>query len=572
MNNPLDAQPLSPQRIAYCVILYEAFSNPLLSIVNRDLLFSYLLSQISNCNIHKSLSSLIKSAHSFGISSDILELLKSRIMNVKTIDDIFLLFNSNLKEIRGDGSKINESRHLELGGILDTFVRRSQLEFGKMLFEELHSTFEVFKDFCKEGIPEGHPVSLALDERKAINTLFKSPLNMEENTKYSKGNNLAQHFLKYIDESLMQHPNSAIDSLHNCFHSISSLVAKTGERPKMHYASLNLSSVHYRFGQFDEALLNIAETIKLSQSKNDKEAITYSMLWLSCILGELGLVDLQKTLLQHILMESHEQKLNYIFVLAADNFVALEHTNRPIFNNERTSSKLIARLGLSEYDEPIWEKILWMASQKLNILQSETGGYPPLDYFPPLATILKTFNYSIHGIDCLFSSIERIQYSIYNTHKEESLNSYMLLMALKKSEISMKDAFVCMREAIKGSMETNNWFSVLSLIHKFELNRNNLGKCRKIESFLFDFSFNYRKTSQLCYAWELRNDRLIRQGCLYEALISIRKLMKFSSNNGLLYRAIHDYLSIVQVFIVLFYIYIECKRIFASHDFSIKVH
>eukprot|EP00826_Nyctotherus_ovalis_P008827 TRINITY_DN12294_c0_g7_i2.p1 TRINITY_DN12294_c0_g7~~TRINITY_DN12294_c0_g7_i2.p1 ORF type:complete len:572 (+),score=106.96 TRINITY_DN12294_c0_g7_i2:75-1790(+) len=568
MKSPLNPQPLAPQTVASCVILYESFSNPLLTSHNRDLLFSFLISQISSSAIHKSLASLLSAMQAHRIPSDITELFRSRIVNVKSIDDLFVLFSAKLKEIRGETPRMSESRHLELGGILDTFVRKCQLEFAKMLFEELHTTFEVFTDFCKQKIPEDHPINQILDERSAAATLYKSPPTLSEDIKHPIGP--AQHFLKYVNECLLYRPNCAIESLHNYFHAVSSSSKKPG--PKMHYASLNLSSVHYRFGQFDEALLNIAETIKLAQSKNDKEAITYAMLWLSCILGELGMVELQKTLLQHILMESHEQKLNYIFILAAENFAVLEHTHRPILLDEHILSKFALSFGLPECSEPIWEKVLTIAMQKLDLLQSETSIHPPLDHFKPLGVILKAFNYSVHGIDCLFSSAERIQYSVHNQLRETSLNSYMLQMAVKKSEESMKDAFKSVRKTIGSNDSPEDWFSVLTLIHKFELTRNNISKCKNIEIFLFNLSLYFRKVSLLCSAWQLRNDRLIHQDFLHEALISIQKLIKFSSTHGLLYRAFHDYLSIVQIYIVTALLTVELQRILAGHDLYTEVY
>lgn len=568
MKSPLNPQPLAPQTIASCVILYESFSNPLLTSHNRDLLLSFLISQISSSAIHKSLASLLSAMQAHGIPLDIAELLRSRIESIKSVDDLFVLFSAKLKEVRGESPRTSELRHLELGGILDTFVRKCLLEFAKMLFEQLHTTFEVFTDFCKLKIPEDHPINQMLDERSAAAALYKSPPTLSEDIKHPIGP--AQHFLKYVNECLLHHPNCAIESLHNYFHAVSSSGKKPG--PKMHYASLNLSSVHYRFGQFDEALLNIAETIKLAQSKNDKEAITYAMLWLSCILGELGMVELQKTLLQHILMESHEQKLNYIFILAAENFAVLEHTHRPILLDEHILTKFAAAFGLSESSEPIWERVLTMAMQKLDSLQSETSTHPPLDHFKPLGVILKAFNYSVHGVDSLFSSAERIQHSVYSQCKESSLSSYMLQMAVRKAEESMKDAFKSVRKAIGSNDSPEDWFSVLALTHKFELTRNNIGKCKKIEIFLFDLSLYFRKASLLCSAWQLRNDRLLHQGSLHEALISIQKLIKFSSTHGLLYRAFHDYLSIVQIYIVSVLLNVERQRILAGHDLHTEVY
>lgn len=64
-----------------------------------------------------------------------------------------------------------------------------------------------------------------------------------------------------MEECTLHHPTSAINSLHNYFHCfVPQSQAKPTDKvlpaPKMHYASLNLASLHFHFGQFDEALLS----------------------------------------------------------------------------------------------------------------------------------------------------------------------------------------------------------------------------------------------------------------------------------------------------------------------------
>ena len=87
-------------------------------------------------------------------------------------------------------------------------------------------------------------------------------------------------------------------------------------------------------------------------------------------------------------------------------------------------------------------------------------------------------------------------------------------------------------------------------VHHFELSRNCISRCRIIENLLFDYAFFYRKSSHLCCAWERRNERLIKCGQVREAFASINKLIKYSEKHGLVYRTVHDYLSIVQLYIV----------------------
>ena len=179
--------------------------------------------------------------------------------------------------------------------------------------------------------------------------------------------------------------------------------------------------------------VDIAETIKIAQSKNDKEAIIYSMLWLCLMLGDLGFVDMQKTMLQHILLEAQEQRLHHLFIIAACNYAGLEHAFRPTHVSDIVPHKFASKLSLAEFDLPVWDRVLTLACQKANQLR-----FDPLyasvssAYIRPLSMLIKAFNYSLHGIDSHFPAAVRVALAL---HKSElgnpSLRQYLLLAALK---------------------------------------------------------------------------------------------------------------------------------------------
>ena len=142
---------------------------------------------------------------------------------------------------------------------------------------------------------------------------------------------------------------------------------------------------------------------------------------------------MQKTMLQHILLESHEQRQSYLFTLAAFNYAALEHNYRPTHSSDNIPAKFYTRLSLPEYDSPLWEKVLGMACQKINGLRMDANQLQMSPaYMRPLCMLVKAFNYSIHGVDSMFSPSVRVLYSLYKPELiNPSLNSYFLLASVK---------------------------------------------------------------------------------------------------------------------------------------------
>ncbi len=283
------------------------------------------------------------------------------------------------------------------------------------------------------------------------------------------------------------------------------------------------------------------------------------MLWLCFILGELGFVEMQKTMLLHILTESHEQKLHHLFILAAENFATLEHVHKPTQSSDALPAKFSGRLGMAEYGVPLWEHVLDMASQKASAIKLDASYETGLavSHTRALSTLIRAFNSSIHGVDCQFSSAARIVYALYKPELDNAaVHNYFLLSAVKQSgqgvRLALENLSLILRLTPGDVIQTrnDNWFAVLLTIHQSALNRNQLSRCKLIEGFMFDFALHYRKASHLCQAWERRNERLRRQGEARAALVSVNRLTRFSEKHGLVYRTMRDHLDLVQLYIV----------------------
>ena len=96
---------------------------------------------------------------------------------------------------------------------------------------------------------------------------------------------------------------------------------------KVHHPALNLAGLLFRLGQYDQSLLSVMESIKISQNKNDHEGILQCLVWLQQISRALGNKEQEKRVLEHILSQANQQENGYIFIIACLNYLALPLVN-----------------------------------------------------------------------------------------------------------------------------------------------------------------------------------------------------------------------------------------------------
>ncbi len=87
-----------------------------------------------------------------------------------------------------------------------------------------------------------------------------------------------RHLLESINQQLGKRDIEAVNSLHHYFdYNLNFIDRSNPSKPchvvKVHQPELNLAGLQLRLGHIDQALLSVLETIKISQNKNDHEAI-----------------------------------------------------------------------------------------------------------------------------------------------------------------------------------------------------------------------------------------------------------------------------------------------------------
>jgi hypothetical protein len=90
-------------------------------------------------------------------------------------------------------------------------------------------------------------------------------------------------YLRYIYAVQQLDADAAVEHLHRFFDFGVSGRAVRGEgrdRPVFHWALLNLTSLHYRFGFMAPALLALEEAVRLAQHASDHDCLAAALLWL----------------------------------------------------------------------------------------------------------------------------------------------------------------------------------------------------------------------------------------------------------------------------------------------------
>lgn len=93
------------------------------------------------------------------------------------------------------------------------------------------------------------------------------------------------HFLNYLNYMRFKEYCGAIESIYNSFDK-SAANEKNGpdEKPRTYrYAALNLALLHFQFGQEEEALEALNESIRLAQEANDTICLQHALTWLHTI-------------------------------------------------------------------------------------------------------------------------------------------------------------------------------------------------------------------------------------------------------------------------------------------------
>ena len=213
------------------------------------------------------------------------------IEKVNSVDRLFLLFKSNLKEIfereTGEDSVIID------GSVFDIFLRQCILCFNQMMFEDvskLYSNFLLWKesepyDYEHSMLDVSSYFSKMQDIESEVTQKSHSQINAEINSincpadrknvlLHSLNDSFAGHsipavdnHMKYIDHSLLELKENA---------------DRTSLTFNVHNAIIPMSGVYQRIGNVegDQSLIMLIECIKQAQNKGDNHGIIQSLVWL----------------------------------------------------------------------------------------------------------------------------------------------------------------------------------------------------------------------------------------------------------------------------------------------------
>ena len=133
------------------------------------------------------------------------------------------------------------------------------------------------------------------------------------------------HYLSYMNCLRINEYCAAMDSLYHyydrhqsvgsngrCFSSITKpKLEETMQSKNLHYAALNLASLHYRFGHHLEALAAVQEAITIAQESNDHVCLQHALSWLQ----RLGVRGTDNVVLERLITKATEINLPYLLSL-----------------------------------------------------------------------------------------------------------------------------------------------------------------------------------------------------------------------------------------------------------------
>ena len=154
-----------------------------------------------------------------------------------------------------------------------------------MMFEDLQQLFESFNNYKDGQTYKFRQANLYLEdwaehkafklENELLNNDFQS--TQQELSQIQHPNFYQKYLLQSINHTMAKKDIDAVFDCHRYFDYNLNFRDRTQPKQphlvKVHQPALNLAGLHLRLGQLDQSLLGVLETIRISQNKNDHEAI-----------------------------------------------------------------------------------------------------------------------------------------------------------------------------------------------------------------------------------------------------------------------------------------------------------
>ena len=162
---------------------------------------------------------------------------------------------------------------------------------------------------------------------------------------------------------------------------------------QVYQPALYKAGICFRLGQYDQALISVRESIKLSQSKNDSSFILHCLVWLKQIMGVLGNKSQELKILHHILAQTTKKKKpaqhdDLISIMALLNFVNHESALK-IGSTPKPIEKALLKLEIV-VQGPLWYPVLQAAQNQIIKLNENITARDLLKEMMPLVLLRKS--------------------------------------------------------------------------------------------------------------------------------------------------------------------------------------
>ncbi|KAG0334818.1 anaphase promoting complex subunit 5 [Podila horticola] len=231
--------------------------------------------------------------------------LHETLMRIKSSHHLSDFLVSKLRE--EDGEILSTTRPVGLAGLIITnsdpmdptsilglYIRKAQIEFRKLLFEntcQLFCAIETYKAnlYKKNDVPDqdGLIVQSVYDAEKYLDlqtqhlsnpSLKDIPNEVLEHVKSVQlrmPTVAKSHYIMCLQAQQTGNFEMAVQSLHQFFDYCMSM----HDQALYQYALLNLAILHARFGHFDQARFAIRETVEVARDNMDQECLSYALSW-----------------------------------------------------------------------------------------------------------------------------------------------------------------------------------------------------------------------------------------------------------------------------------------------------
>eukprot|EP00347_Sterkiella_histriomuscorum_P022054 403331848 len=486
---------------------------------------------------------------------ELAQMIQDSVHRVQSVDNLYDFFDKTLRDFRSSISSYQVQPgsvvSFDCGSVIDLFLRRVLFSFSTMMFEDLYKLFENFVAYRENREYKQLYAKVNLDywaEDKAFvlenESIKKDYKRVKQEIDSVKAPKFYQKELLYsINDYLGKKDVESVYNLHKYFDYNLNFIDRSAAKPthlvKVHQPELNMAGMQLRLGMLDQALLSVLETIRISQNKNDHEAILQCLIWLHQILIKVGSRSQERQLIEHIIYQAHQLNNNYLFIVSCVNFSQIDFCKTLKSSNYITHKLAEVFKSIKVMVEgPLWYDILQIANKKIGSLQEQIISRDFVTELKPMLILAKSqiwenigskilTRLNVVNIIKVFGPRALNQRSVLNT-----LYSHLLLLKDQSVQQSI-DLVELLLKYGDNIMTLEYQFVFMVAICQFRLNREELFEAQQIEESLEEYITMTRSSTETAIVWILKVKRLLKLQNHNSAHQNINELIKFCSQYGL---------------------------------------